>query len=36
MSKLRTKNLIEINDQSRGVYDTNVDVRFKTIKLHPN
>ena len=32
-SKFRTKNWIEINDQSRGVYNTNSDIRFKTIML---
>ena len=31
-SKFRTKNWVEINDQSRGVYNTNSD-RFKTIML---
>ena len=30
LSKFRTKNWIEINDQSRGVYNTNSDIRFKT------
>ena len=30
LSKFRTKNSIEINDQSRGVYNTNSDIRFKT------
>ena len=30
LSKFRTKNSIEINDQSRGVYNTNTDIRFKT------
>ena len=29
-SKFRTKNWIEIKDQSRGVYNTNSDIRFKT------
>ena len=32
-SKFRTKNWIEINDQSRRVYNTNSDIRFKTIML---
>ena len=31
--KFRTKNWTEINDQSRGVYNTNSDVRFKTTML---
>ena len=30
LSKLRTKNWIEIDDQSRGGYNTNSDIRFKT------
>ena len=30
LSKFRTKNWIEINDQSRGVYNVNSDIRFKT------
>ena len=29
LSKFRTKNWIEVNDQSRGVYNTNIDIRFK-------
>ena len=29
-SKFRTKNLIEINDQSKGKYNINSDIRFKT------
>ena len=33
LSKFRTKNWIEINDQSRGVYDVNSDIRFKTTML---
>ena len=33
LSKFRTKNLIEKNDQSRGVYNTNSDIRFKTTVL---
>ena len=32
-SKFRTKNWIEINDQSRRVYNTNSDIRFKTTML---
>ena len=31
--KLEKKNWIEINDQSRGVYNTNSDIRFKTTML---
>ena len=33
ISKFRIKNWIEINDQSRGVYNTNSDIRFKTTML---
>ena len=33
LSKFRTKNWIEINDQSRGVYSTGNDIRFKTTML---
>ena len=33
LSKFRTKNWIEINDQSRGVYNVNSHIRFKTIIL---
>ena len=32
-SKFNTKNWIKINDQSRGVYNTNSDIRFKTAML---
>ena len=32
-SKFRTKNWIEINYQSRGVYNNNSDIRFKTTML---
>ena len=30
LSKFRIKNWIEINDQSRGLYNTNIEIRFKT------
>ena len=33
LSKFRTKNRIEINDQSRGAYNTNCEIRFKTTML---
>ena len=33
LSMFRTKNWIEINDQSRGVYNTNTDIRFKSMLL---
>ena len=32
-SKFKTKNWIEINDQSRGVYNANSDIRVKTTML---
>ena len=31
-SKFKTKNWIEINDQWRGVYNVNSDIRFKMLK----
>ena len=33
LSKFRTNYWIEINDQSRWVYNTNSDIRFKTTML---
>ena len=33
LSKFRIKNWIEINYQSRGVYNTNNDIRVKTTML---
>ena len=33
LSKFKTKNCIEINDQSRRVYNLNSDIRFKTTTL---
>ena len=35
LSKFRTRNWIEINDESRGNY-TNGDIKFKTTMLRPN
>ena len=32
-SKLRTRNWIEINDESRGVYNVNSQIKFKTTML---
>ena len=32
-SKFKTKSWIEINDQSRGVYNANSDIGFKTTML---
>ena len=35
LSECRTMNWIEINDQSRGVYNTNGNIRFKTnVMMH--
>ena len=33
LSMFRTKNWIELNDQSRGEYNTNSGTRFKTTML---
>ena len=35
-SKFRTKNWVEINDESRESYSTNSDIRFKTTMLRCN
>ena len=32
-SKFRTKNWVEINDESRGTYSVNRQINFKTSKL---
>ena len=32
-SKFRTRNLVEINDQSRGTYNVNSQIKFKTTML---
>ena len=32
-SKFKTKNLVEINDESRGVYNANSQIKFKTTML---
>ena len=32
-SKFRTKNWVEINDESRGVYNVNSQIKFKTAML---
>ena len=32
-SKFRTKNRVEINDESRGTYNVNSQIKFKTTKL---
>ena len=31
--KFRTRNWIEINDESRGIYNVNSQIKFKTIML---
>ena len=36
LSKFRTKNWTEINNQSRGVYSTSSHIRFKTTMLKSN
>ena len=33
LSKFRTKNWVEINDESRGTYNVNSDIAFKTTRL---
>ena len=35
-SKFRTRNLVEINDESRGVYNVNSQIKFKTTMLKSN
>ena len=32
-SKFRTKNSVELNDESRGTYNVNSQIKFKTTKL---
>ena len=32
-SKFRTKNCVEINDESRGTYNTNSQIKFETTML---
>ena len=32
-SKFRTRNCVEINDESRGTYNVNSQIKFKTIVL---
>ena len=34
-SKFRTKNWVEINDDTIGAYSPNKNVRFKTLMLQP-
>ena len=33
LSKFRTKNWVEINNKSRGVYNVNTQIKFKTTML---
>ena len=35
-SKFRTKNWVEINDESKESYSANSDIRFKTLMLRSN
>ena len=35
-SKFRTKNWVEINDERRGVYNVNSQIKFKTAVLRSN
>ena len=32
-SKFRTKNWVEVNDKSRGMYDVDSQIKFKTLML---
>ena len=32
-SKFRTRNLVEVNDESRGAYNANSQIKFKTTML---
>ena len=33
LSKFKTKNLVEVNDESRGTYNVNGQIKFKTTML---
>ena len=35
-SKFRTRNLVEINDESRWTYNYSSDIRFKTLMIRSN
>ena len=35
-SKYSRKNLVEINDGTRGIYNTNSQIKFKTAMLKPS
>ena len=36
LSQFSTRNWIEINDESRGKYDYNSDIKFKTSVIRPD
>ena len=36
LSKFRTKNWVQINDESRGVYNVNGQIKFKTTMIKSN
>ena len=36
LSKFKTKDWVEINDESRGAYNTNSQIEFKTTMLKPS
>ena len=36
LSKFRTKNWVEMNDESRGTYKIGIQIRFKTSMLKPS
>ena len=36
LTKFRTNNWVEVNDDTRGMYDTNNQIKFKTSKLKLN
>ena len=35
-SKFRAKNWVEINDESRGIYNVNIQIKFKLTMLRSN
>ena len=35
-SKFRTKNWVKINDESKGTYNINSQIKFKTTMLRPS
>ena len=36
LSKFRTKNWVKINDESKGTYNINSQIKFKTTMLRPS